>query len=74
MFIKSKTREGKSYPYQMLLSFKMLETYILFKTFYWTTVSIVKQLLSDITQFFVRHCLISTANIQACYFNSVLLS
>ena len=62
MFIKRKTRGGKVYAYGMLVSFKTLETYLTSRR---TTLFFVKQLLSDITQFFAGDCPMSGANIQA---------
>ena len=44
MLIKRKTRPGKSYACQMLLSFKTLVTYNLLVTSRQTFVSVVKQL------------------------------
>ena len=54
------------WTYQMLLSIKML-VYSLIKIFltsHWTTLSIMKQPSSDITQFFAGHCPMSGATIQ----------
>ena len=65
MLIKRKTRPGKSYACQMLLSFKTLVTYDLFLTSRQTFVSVVKQLSLDITRFFAGHCPMSVAVIQA---------
>ena len=65
MLIKRKTRPGKSYACQMLLSFKTLVTYNLLLTSRKTFVSVVKQLSLDITRFFVGHCPVSIAVIQA---------
>ena len=48
----------------MLLSFKTLENFL---TSHWATVSIVKQLLSELTRFFARHCPMSGDNIQASH-------
>ena len=57
MFIKRKTRVGKTYAYRMLLSFQTSVTYK--KNFqhqvFLTTVFVVKQLLPDITRFFEEH-------------------
>ena len=50
----------------MILSFKTSITYNFFLTLYRTTVSVVKQLSSDVTQFFAGHCPMSGAYIQAC--------
>ena len=47
----------------MLLSFKMLVT---FSTASRVSVSVVKLLQSDITQFFAGHCSMPGANIQTC--------
>ena len=49
-----KTRTGKTYAYQMYVSFKTSVTYKSFLISHWTTVSVVKQLSSEITQFFCR--------------------
>ena len=48
----------------MFLSFKTSVTYKK-KTLCWTYVSVVMQLLLDITSFFDGHCPIPGANIQA---------
>ena len=55
MFINRKTTAGKVYVYRMLLSLKTLVTYKKNLTASRTTLSVVKQLLSDITRFFVEH-------------------
>ena len=63
MFIKRKTRAGKTYDtYRMFLSFKILATYK--KRFNFT---------SDITRFFAGQCPMPGANIQACIQTSELL-
>ena len=54
------------HAYQMLLSFKASVTYIKkILTLRLISVSVVKQLSSNITQVFARHCPMSGANIQA---------
>ena len=55
MFIKNETRAGKAYAHRMLLSFKTLVANNIFLTSRRTTVSVVKQFLSDIIQFFAGH-------------------
>ena len=61
MFIRRKTRAAKAYACQILLSFKKSVNYK--KNSRQTAVSVVKQLLSDITRSFAGHCPISGANI-----------
>ena len=58
IFIKTKTRAVKAYAYRMLVSFK---TFVL--TSRRTNVSVLKQLLLDITRLFAEHCPMSGANI-----------
>ena len=65
MFPKRKTRAGKVCVYRILLSFKTSVTYKKILASCRTTVSVVKQLSSDITQFFAGHFPMSGANIQA---------
>ena len=65
MFIKRETGTGKIYAYRILLSFKMSVTLIFFFTLRRTTAPFVKPFSLDIIQFFVRHCPMSGANIQA---------
>ena len=64
IFIKRKTKARKVFVNRMLLSF---ETSVAYKNFLLTsrrtTVSVVKQLLSNISRFFARHCPMSGANI-----------
>ena len=55
-----------AYTYQILLSFKTSVTYKKKFMSYQKTVSFVKQLLLDITWFFVWHYLTSCATIQVC--------
>ena len=51
----------------MILSSKILINYTkIFSTSHWITVSFVKQLSSNIAQFFAGHCPMSGANIWAC--------
>ena len=67
MFLKRKIRAGKVYSHRMLWSLKMSVTmsFFLILTSRRTTVSVVKQPLSDITRFFAGHCPVSGATIQA---------
>ena len=60
-----KTRAEKGYAYGMLWSFKMSVTCKFFLTSRRTTVPVVKELLSDITQTFTGHCAMSGAYIHA---------
>ena len=68
MFIIRKTRAGKANRKAMQRNaseIKDVRNYQLFLTSRRTTASVVKQLLSDITQFFGGLCPISGPNIQA---------
>lgn len=66
MFMKRKTRAVKAYAYRMLLTFKRWATDKKRKlTTRQTTVSVVKQLSLDITQFFAANFLMYGASIQA---------
>ena len=65
MFIIRKTRAGMAYAYRMLLSLKTSVTYIKNFTTRRATVSLMTQLLSDITRFFPGHFPMSGANMQA---------
>ena len=56
MFIKRKIRAGKANTYRMILSVKMLETNKKVLTSRRATVSVVRQLLLDITRFFAAYC------------------
>ena len=76
MFKKRKIKAGKAYAHRMLLSFTMSEAYDI-KTFmmskkcftsHWTTVSVMKQLSSDIILFFSEHCPMFRAKIQAGHY------
>ena len=70
MFIKIKARAGMTYVYQMPLSFKTSVSYKKdFLILRRTTLSVVKQLPSDITQFFAKYCPMYGANIHACVYN-----
>ena len=60
MFIKRKTRAGKAYAYQMLVSVKVSLTCKKILTSRWITVSTVKQLSLDTSQFFAGHSPILT--------------
>ena len=61
-----KEKPGKVYTYHMLLSFKTSVTCKKNLTSLRTTVSTVKQLSSDITQYFAGYCSMSRPNPQAC--------
>ena len=61
MFIKMKSQSKKRLSLRNAgASFK---TSLNYKN--WTIASIIKQLSSDITQFFAGHCLMASVNIQA---------
>ena len=65
MFIK-KLEQERSMLTECVLSFKMFATYKIL-TSRRKYVSVVKQLLSDITRFFDRHCPMSSSNTQVCF-------
>ena len=69
MFIKRKTTAGKVHAYRILLRFKTSLTCIFSLTSQRTTLSVVKQFLSDIIRFFAGHCPTSDVNIQAWLHN-----
>ena len=73
MLTKRNARAGKTYAYGMFRSFKTPVTHKKNLTSRWTTVSVVKELSSDITRFFAGHSLMSGASIQVCHPEQLLI-